>query len=66
MAGRHQAELAVEFAQGRLWQALDEGLAVKPFCAFVSDQQMSLGLKTVLERLASDKSDVVSLYAAPI
>src|SRR2546428_776833 len=37
-----------------------------PFCAFVSDQQMSLRLKAILESLAPDNSYVVSLYPAPI
>src|ERR687892_116495 len=37
-----------------------------PFCAFVSDQQMSLCLKAIFESLAPGNSYVVSLYPAPI
>ena len=63
MPGRHEAELAVEFAQGRLWQALDQRLAVMSFGPFVSDQQMSPGLKATFECLAPGNPYRVGLYA---
>src|ERR1700722_1991133 len=66
MPGRHKTELAIEFAQGRFWQALDKRLAVILFGAFVSDQQMSSRMKAVFERLAPGNSDVVCLYCAPM
>src|SRR6266478_9768247 len=65
MPGRHQAELPIELAQGRFWQALDERLAVISFRAFVSDQQMSSRLKAVFESFAPGNSHVVRLYCAP-
>jgi hypothetical protein len=66
MAGRHQAELAIELAQSRFRQAFDMRLPIIPFCAFVSDQQMAPSLKGVFESLASGNLYRVRLYDTPI
>jgi hypothetical protein len=66
MSGRHEAELAAEFAPGGFWQAFDMRLAIMPFGAFVGDQQMSAGLKAIFERLSPDDPYRVGLDCAPI
>jgi len=65
MPSRNQAELAVELAQGRFWQPLDQRLAIMTFCAFVSDQQMSSSLKAVFESLAPGNLYRVRLLLRP-
>src|SRR5713101_5848686 len=66
MPSRHEAELAIELAQGRFWQPLDKRLAIMSFCAFVSDQQMSSSLKAVFASLTPSKLYRVRLYCPPI
>src|SRR5450755_1015674 len=64
--GRHQAELAVELAQCRSRQAVDQRLAVLPFCSFVGNKQMASGLKAVFEGLAPGNFYDIRLYDTPI
>src|SRR5205807_1565395 len=66
MPGRHEAELAIELAQSRFWQALDKRLAIMAFCALVSDQQMPSRLEAVFECFAPGNLYRVRLYCAPV
>src|SRR5450631_576898 len=48
----NEAELAIELAQVRFWQALDKRLAFMAFGTLVRDQQICPGMKSAFESLA--------------
>src|ERR1700733_9292697 len=66
MPSRDKAQLAIELAQRRFWQAFDKRLAVMSFGPLVSDQQMSLCSKAVLDGAAPGNLYGICLDSSPI